>query len=593
MDLWMWILVGIFVYWVAVVILGRMGVLPESVNTTGPITTIRTKRGREFLDRLAQRRRWWRAWANIGVGIAIVVMIGSFVMLLVSAILSALSPTPDQIQQPQNVLVIPGVNEFLPLEVAPEIIVGLVIGLVVHEGAHGLLCRVEHIDIKSMGVALIAFIPLGAFVEPDEESASEVSRGARTRMFAAGVTGNFVVTIIVFALLFGPVAGAIAVAPGAAVGGVLPGSAADQAGIDSGDRITAIEGQAIEDFDELSAKLDDIGERTVTVEVNDDETKSVERSLLVTAISPGPSDIPEGSTILSVNGEEVHTMPAFEDLLAERDMATLTYRTPDGESRSTTIPIGSYAIVTDGPLAEAGVEELSEVVITSIASEPIKSTADLQDVLADQTPGSTVPVSYIVNNETHTVDVTLGEGADGGGFLGVRTTQGVTGMIISDFGIRAFPADRYLALIGGGDPDDDPIGVADSFLGKMVIAVFLPLASIVLGSVLPFNFPGFTGDTMNFFVIEGPLAMLGSGTFLLANILFWTGWINLNLGFFNCIPAIPLDGGHILRSATESILSRSPIGASNRVVAVIVTAVALVMLASFLILIFGAGLLAP
>ncbi len=593
MDLWMWILVGIFVYWVAVVILGRMGVLPESVNTTGPITTIRTKRGREFLDRLAQRRRWWRAWANIGVGIAIVVMIGSFVMLLVSAILSALSPTPDQIQQPQNVLVIPGVNEFLPLEVAPEIIVGLVIGLVVHEGAHGLLCRVEHIDIKSMGVALIAFIPLGAFVEPDEESASEVSRGARTRMFAAGVTGNFVVTIIVFALLFGPVAGAIAVAPGAAVGGVLPGSAADQAGIDSGDRITAIEGQAIEDFDELSAKLDDIGERTVTVEVNDDETKSVERSLLVTAISPGPSDIPEGSTILSINGEEVHTMPAFEDLLAERDMATLTYRTPDGESRSTTIPIGSYAIVTEGPLADAGVEELSEVVITSIASEPIKSTADLQDVLADQTPGSTVPVSYIVNNETHTVDVTLGEGADGGGFLGVRTTQGVTGMIISDFGIRAFPADRYLALIGGGDPDDDPIGVADSFLGKMVIAVFLPLASIVLGSVLPFNFPGFTGDTMNFFVIEGPLAMLGSGTFLLANILFWTGWINLNLGFFNCIPAIPLDGGHILRSATESILSRSPIGASNRVVAVIVTAVALVMLASFLILIFGAGLLAP
>ena len=593
MDLWIWILVGIFLYWVAMVILGRMGILPDSVNTTGPITTIRTKRGRVFLDRLAQRRRWWRALANIGVGIAIVVMVGSFLMLLVSAVLSALDPAPDQIQQPQNVLVIPGVNEFLPLEVAPEIVVGLVIGLVVHEGAHGLLCRVENINIKSMGIALIAFIPLGAFVEPDEESARDVSRGARTRMFAAGVTGNFIVTIIVFALLFGPVAGALAVAPGAAVGGALPGSAAEEAGISSGDRITGLEGQLIDDFDDLSDKLDERTDRSVTVEVNDEETMEVERSLLVTAITPGPSDIPEGSTILSIDDAEVWTKPALQELLEDRDTATVTYRSPDGDTQTVTIPIGSFAIVGDGPFADAGVAEGSQVVITSIAGESIRTTDDLQRILSEQTPGSTVEVAYIEDGESHAVDVILDEAADGGGFLGVRTAPGMTGMTISDFGIRAYPADRYLALIGGGDPDDDPLGVADSFIGKMVIAVFLPLASIVLGNILPFNFPGFTGDTMNFFVIEGPLSLLGGWTFLLANILFWTGWINLNLGFFNCIPAIPLDGGHILRSAVEAILSRSPIGASNSVVAAIVTIFALVMLASFLVLIFGAGLLAP
>jgi len=43
-------------------------------------------------------------------------------------------------------------------------------------------------------------------------------------MFAAGVTNNFAITILAFALLFGPVVGAIGVAPGAAVGGVAQDS---------------------------------------------------------------------------------------------------------------------------------------------------------------------------------------------------------------------------------------------------------------------------------------------------------------------------------------------------------------------------------
>ncbi len=61
-------------------------------------------------------------------------------------------------------------------------------------------------------------------------------------MFAAGVTNNFAITIVVFALLFGPIAGAMAVAPGAAVGGVEPESTGADAGIEPGDRITAVDG---------------------------------------------------------------------------------------------------------------------------------------------------------------------------------------------------------------------------------------------------------------------------------------------------------------------------------------------------------------
>ena len=590
MSLLTWVVAGILLYWVAIILVNRLGWLPESVNTTGPITTIRTKRGRIFLDRLSQPRRFWRAVANMGVGIAIVVMIGAFLMLLFSAVISVLSPGPEQIQQPQNVLVIPGVNEFLPLEVAPEIIVGLVIGLVIHEGGHGLLCRVEGIQIKSMGVALLAFIPLGAFVEPDEESASNASRGSQIRMFSAGVTGNFIITIIVFALLFGPVAGAIAVAPGAAVGGVLPDSAAEAGGIGDGDRITAVNNQTVSDFDELLELLDDIPDRTVTVELDDEQHVEVQRSLLVTADTPGgPSTIERGSTILEVDGEPVHTMPALRSVLEGKEEATFTISANTG-IQNHSIPIGSLAVVDSGPLNDAGIERGTQIVISAIDGEQIISTRDLQEILGGLSPEETVKLEYWADGERQTTEVVLGEGRQGGGFLGVGTTAGITGMQISDFGIQEYPSDTYLALLGGGDPADDPIGVADSFFGKLVVAIFLPLASIVLGGALPYNFPGFTSDTMNFFVVEGSLSGLGGGVFLLANLLFWTGWINLNLGIFNCIPAVPLDGGHILRASLEGVLSRLPVSVSQRTVSYLVTGMAIVMLVSFLLLIFGAGL---
>jgi hypothetical protein len=228
-----WVLAGVGVYWLAVIWARRTGLLPAYIGTQGPILTLHTKRFRALLDRLAAPRRFWRAWGNLGVGLTFVVMAGTFLFLVVAARATLQNPVaPSAVNRPRNVLVIPGVNDFLPLSVAPEIVFGLLVGLVVHEGGHGLLCRVGHIDIKSMGLALFAFVPIGAFVEPDEDSRRRADRGAQARMFAAGVMNNFVVTAVAFALLFGPVAVAIAVAPGAAVAVVLLGSVAAVAVID-------------------------------------------------------------------------------------------------------------------------------------------------------------------------------------------------------------------------------------------------------------------------------------------------------------------------------------------------------------------------
>ena len=143
-------------------------------------------------------------------------------------------------------LLIPGINEFIPLYGW----IGLVIALVAHEISHAVLCKVEGIRVKSMGI-ILALIPIGGFAEPDSEqlfgkkagkavktaeagkaekagmaeeegecgesgSAKDKGDGGdgeasvekvatakeRTRILAAGVTSNFCIAALAFLLFF-------------------------------------------------------------------------------------------------------------------------------------------------------------------------------------------------------------------------------------------------------------------------------------------------------------------------------------------------------------------------------------------------------
>jgi membrane-associated protease RseP (regulator of RpoE activity) len=68
------------------------------------------------------------------------------------------------------------------------------------------------------------------------------------------------------------------------------------------------------------------------------------------------------------------------------------------------------------------------------------------------------------------------------------------------------------------------------------------------------------------------------------HLLFWCGWININVGIFNAIPMIPLDGGYILKEGVDRLLDRRGLLKYSSHIISSVSYVMLVMLMSLILL---------
>ncbi|MFB6126165.1 MAG: site-2 protease family protein [Halolamina sp.] len=580
----LWVLVGLLAFSTVAVGAKARGFLPESVRVQGPILSIHTERGKELIDRIATARRFWQVWTGGGLVVTAAVMVGAAVALPVSALSALQRETTTQVTEPQNVLVIPGVNDFLPLSVAPEILFGLLIGLVVHEGGHGILCRVGDIDIDSMGIVLLSVLPIAAFVQPDEESRDDADRGSQALMFAGGVTNNFALTGVCLLLLFGPVTGAIAVADGVGVGSTVPGSPAAAAGIDGGDRITAVGDTPVDDESELDAALSD-ADGDVSVTTADGERVTVDRYVYLTRTSTAvrealgvSADRTEPPRVTAVAGQSVGTESEFRSVLREETVATV-------ETTAGSVELVAGAVVTaapdDGAFARATAVDPANrrVVITRLAGERVLDVEDLTDVLGGLDAGETTTVEYYVDGEARTTEVTLGSDDDDAR-LGVRLRSGVGGVAVGDFGAQTYPAAGFLSLLGGEAGGGGLGGV----LTTILLVLTLPLISTIQPT--PFNFAGFTGANSAFYTVPG---LPDAPVFILANVLFWTAWVNLNLATFNCIPSFPLDGGHILRVGAEVVVDRLPLAVDRERDAVLAVTgtMGLLMVGSFLLLFVG------
>ncbi len=244
--LWAYIL---FLLWLAKS--GRMQKWNLSL-LLGLVLMIRTKRGRKTLDVLAKPKKFWNALGDFGTGLSLVGMVGMTAVMLFSLVFTIQRGDEIPPLRGNEILIIPGVTPFLPLWYG---IAALIVTLVVHEGGHGVLARANGLKVKSLGL-LYAIVPIGAFVEPDEDELNEAPRRHRLRVFAAGATINILLAaVLLFA--FAGMVGATEPVDGIPIIGVSDDSAAELAGIRTGDVIVGLDGMPALDNAAFTALMAD------------------------------------------------------------------------------------------------------------------------------------------------------------------------------------------------------------------------------------------------------------------------------------------------------------------------------------------------
>ena len=217
------------------------------------IVMLKTRRFQPLMDRLGRYRvtgplAWFALYLMpVAAAIALYLELTQLGILLsprgaqVAGYIRTLSPLA-------NVL-LPGINPYLPIVYGW---LAIFVGMVIHEGAHGIVARSLGFPVKSSGLMFFLFVPIGAFVEIDDKVLKSSRARDSGRVLGAGVGVNFVLGVVCLLLLFSVVSSMEPEERGLAVVSVYRDSPQQHspaylAGLRPGDFITAVNGVQIDD----------------------------------------------------------------------------------------------------------------------------------------------------------------------------------------------------------------------------------------------------------------------------------------------------------------------------------------------------------
>ncbi len=479
------ILLAIFIG--IIIILHKTGLFDKyNMGMFGPILMLRTQKGKKLLKVLTKPEGFWKWFTNIGF---ILIFLAMFLMFF-TLILSSIGSTMQESQpvSPKDILVIPGVNKLVPLTFGT---VALIIGIIVHEFAHGILAMASKIKVKSMGVLLLV-VPVGAFVEPDEEAMKNAPRKKRMRVYTAGPTMNIIIGII-FALLFSWVF----------MGAVTPAS----------------EGIMI---------------RTLTKEFPAEEA-DMDVGMIITNMTVY-NKIHTNDTIKNYNqlgfydsGEFLGSFQGAVDPEKIGDNIGILISTESIEwiNRSFQKDKGNATNGTEYPQS------------LDIIYYKIEKYSDFNDALSITKAGDVIDIGTYYKGE-------------------LRTFTNIS--LANRFEYSELEEDRGDGFLGVGVQDHElmikilnkPVRSADSAGGAAFNLLYYSIALPMDWKMMPFHSP--VTDT---YKVTGWLSFMSERTFWnIANGLYYIFWLNILIGTFNALPAIPLDGGFIFKDGLTSLMER-------------------------------------
>ena len=382
---------------------------------------------------------------------------------------------------------------------------------------------------------VVAAIPLGGYVRfldsregpvlPEDEGRAFNQRPVwqRIAVLFAGPLFNFLFAIVAYWGLF--VYGVPTAVP--AIGDVAPDSYAERAGLETGDRIVAVNGRESPDWEAtLLAMLDQLvadGQIDLTLEDADGDRRAA--SLVV---GSDRARLTEPGMLFDGLGFQAWRFPAVIGEVS-----------PEGAAAAAGLRVGDR--------------------ITAVDGEPVGNFSDLVALVA---PRPDAPVEVTYSRESggvaveRTVDVVLGSSERDGQTVGML---GITSADVSEY--------RYLRQYGAGES----VGKAIVKTWEMSVFTLKMLGRMLTGDVSIKNISG----PINIAQFAGQSAERGPDYFL--NFL---AIVSISLGILNLLPIPVLDGGQIVYQSIE-LAKGSPLSERAQIIGQQAGIVALLLLMSF------------
>jgi membrane-associated protease RseP (regulator of RpoE activity) len=427
------------------------------------------------------------------------------------------------------------------------LVLALMICIALHELGHFLAARRAGMKVTEFFIGMgprlwstrrgeveygLKAIPLGAYVRIigmsnlEEVDPAEESRGYRAKGYwrrlstvLAGPAVNIGIGVVLFFGLFA--ATGVSSPDNWSVGRVVPGGAAEAAGVQPGDRIVAVDGEAVSGWEAFTTAVDDRAGQSVELTVDrNGATETLVADLRWALSGAGVAALPtqptlrSGATVVSVDGQSVGTYEEFAAV-----MATGTGPTEVVFEMGT----GTYAAVLERPLAlpadggrgflgvsMGGAEQASAVGPVDAARESVGMVGTVGTSMIDFLGRLFTPSGM------------------------ARYAELVTGG--SDPAPTATPQDRApLVPVDGADPLPSAVPAPTTTED----AAIRPLSIIGIVQV---------GDQL-------------SGADGIASVIFLLAMVNVFLGLVNLLPLLPFDGGHATVATYEAIrgaIARKP-----------------------------------
>jgi regulator of sigma E protease len=429
------------------------------------------------------------------------------------------------------------------------IVIGLLI--LVHELGHFFMARLAGVGVERFSIGFgpvlwrirgreteycLSAIPMGGYVKmmgddenPLEGGASGTADPARSfnakplwirfLIVFAGPAMNFLLAAAIFALVFMVVGRPVVPA---LVGRVVEGGPAAQAGLRTGDRIAAVDGQPVQYWDEVLRAIQNARGETLQLSVR---SEASERKVAVTPAASRARDLfGEEQRVWDI-GARPFTSPTVGDIVAGMPAAAAGLRAGD-----TVIAVDGRPVSTWDELAEA-----------------IHVRAGRETALEVRRGGETLRLTIVpAAVKERRPDGTEAEV----GRIGISPAIGATY-------VRSNPVVAVAQ------------GVARTAEVTWLTAV--GLYKIIVGQLDRSNI----GGPIQIAVAAGEQARQG-----LPSLAFFTAVISVNLFLLNLLPVPMLDGGHLLFFACEAVLGR-PLSVRKREMAQQVGFVLLILLMVF------------